>query len=280
MVVFPNAKINLGLNIKYKRPDGFHELETIMFPIYLKDILEFVPAKKTSLHISGQSVGDCKPKDNLVYKAWHLLKNKKQIPAVEIYLHKNIPSGAGLGGGSADAAYTITALNEIFELSLSISEMEELAAELGSDCAFFIRNMPALAMGRGEILKPITVELKNYHLALIIPSMHISTAEAYSGVQPKKPENPIQNIISLPVKEWRKYLFNDFEPHIFNRYPDLAKIKNNLYDAGAVYASMSGSGSAMYGIFEQKPELESRSDIKSLIAEKKVSTVSTYKIKV
>ncbi len=278
MVVFPNAKINLGLNIKYKRPDGFHELETVMYPIKLTDILEIIPAKKTSLHLSGKAFGACKTEDNLVYKAWQLLNEKIKIPNVEIHLHKNIPSGAGLGGGSSDAAFTITALNKMFELQLSDNEMEIYAGKLGSDCAFFIRNQPALALGRGEKLNPIPVDLKGFYLAIVVPDIQISTAEAYRGVRPKNQETPIQNIIKKTVRDWKRSLFNDFEPHIFQLHPLLARIKELLYEKGAVYASMSGSGSAMYGIFEQKTDLENQNYFKTLISEEKVCSVSTYKI--
>lgn len=254
MIVFPNAKVNLGLNILYKRNDGFHELETVMYPIPLNDVLEIIPANETSLQTSGIVMNDCPPEQNLVFKAWKLLHDSYRIPSVQMHLHKNIPHGAGLGGGSADAAFAITALNEMFQLKLSSEAMQQLAAQLGSDCAMFIDNIPVIAKGRGERLTPIDISLNGLYLVLITPNIHISTAEAYSGVIPQHKPIALENIISGGIDTWKRLLTNDFENHIFKQHPDLEAIKAQLYLDGAVYAAMSGSGSSIFGIFKEKPK--------------------------
>lgn len=253
MIVFPNAKINLGLNILSKRPDGFHEIETVMYPIALQDILEITPAKETTLQVSGIAMSDCPMEQNLVYKAWELLHKKYNISPVEMLLHKKIPHGAGLGGGSSDAAFTIKALNDIFGLELGSATMQELAAELGSDCPMFIDNKPVLAKGRGELLSPVDISLQGMFLALITPPVYISTATAYSGVTPKKMPITLECIIENDIETWKKLLVNDFEISIFKQHAELERLKAEFYLNGAIYASMSGSGSSIYGIFSERP---------------------------
>ncbi|MDA3866132.1 MAG: 4-(cytidine 5'-diphospho)-2-C-methyl-D-erythritol kinase [Salinivirgaceae bacterium] len=263
MVVFPNAKINLGLHVTKKRPDGFHEIESVMYAIPFSDILEILPAQTTTVKTTGLVPDDCPTENNLIYKAWQLMHRQYKIPSVAMRLHKNIPSGAGLGGGSADAAFTITTLNSLFDLKLASKEMEELAAELGSDCPFFIKNTPSLATGRGNILSPINISLRGYYLLLVVPKLHISTPEAYGGITPKKPKNRLCEIISEPCDTWKSTLVNDFENHLFLNHPKLHEIKQTLYAMGASYASMSGSGSAIYGLFNQTPEQRQINDLLS-----------------
>lgn len=251
MVVFPNAKINLGLNILRRRPDGYHDISTIMLPINWCDILEIVPAKgnATTLQTSGRNV-DCPQEKNLVYKAYKALDAIAPIPPVDIYLRKIIPDGAGLGGGSSDAAFTLKALNKIFELGYTDSQLAETAASLGADCPFFISNTPTLATGTGTKLSPIKVpDMSAWHIVVIKPEIHISTAEAYSNVNPCESAPNIESLIMAPVEQWRNTLKNDFEQSVTDSHPEIEEIKQSLYNHGALYASMSGSGSAVYGIF-------------------------------
>ncbi|WP_375577941.1 4-(cytidine 5'-diphospho)-2-C-methyl-D-erythritol kinase [Marivirga tractuosa] len=249
MLKFPNAKINLGLNITAKRADGYHDIESCFYPIPLKDALEIIPSKKLSFETTGLKISG-NSKDNLVLKAYELLKTDFELPPIEIILHKNIPMGAGMGGGSADGAFMLTLLNEYFKLKISTEKLESYALKLGSDCPFFIENKPKLVSGRGEVFENTKLDLSGYYLALVYPDIHISTAEAYSGVKPKKPEISVKAIIeNLLVEEWKGKLKNDFEKGVFEKYPQLSKIKNNFYNEGAVYASMTGSGSTMFGIF-------------------------------
>ena len=252
-----NAKINLGLHIVEKRADGFHNIETIFYPIKgLSDILEIIPSKtnKTTLTNTGLVI-DALPEANLCVKAWGLLHKDLNIPAVDIYLHKQIPFGAGLGGGSADAACCLMILNQLFTLNLSIDILKEYALQLGSDCAFFIENKPMLAKGRGELLEPIPLSLRGKSIAIVYPPIHISTAKAYAGVTPKKSGFSLKQLPSLPLFEWKQQLANDFEESIFKAHPQIAEIKAKLYDIGAIYASMSGSGSSVFGIFEDLPDI-------------------------
>lgn len=252
MINFPNAKINLGLHITAKRKDGYHDLETCMMPVPLYDALEMIPSKKMVFESTGLSIpGDSK--DNLILKAYHLLKKDfNDLPPIHIHLHKNIPMGAGLGGGSADAAFALTLMNQLFDLYLEDWFLEEYAAKLGSDCAFFIQNTPKIATGRGEILEHIDLDLKSKHVLLINPNIHIGTKEAYSGVTPKASPVVLKKVLS-DRQRWKNELVNDFEASIFPKYPEIADIKNKLYDMGAFYASMSGSGSTVFGLFDQKP---------------------------
>lgn len=255
MITFPNAKINLGLNIVGKRPDGYHDLETIFYPINLQDALEVAcaehDAQGCTLHTSGNPI-EGKPEDNLVVKAYHLLKRDyPQIPPVEIHLHKHIPTGAGLGGGSADAAFMLKLLNEKFSLAIGEEELEAYATRLGADCAFFIKDRPVFATGIGNLLEPVGLSLKGYHLVLVKPDLFVSTKDAFAHVAPCRPARPLKEIARQPVEEWKECMKNDFEDSVFLKFPEIAAIKDKLYDLGAVYASMSGSGSSVYGIFKE-----------------------------
>lgn len=253
MLTFPNAKINIGLNITSKRNDGYHNLETIFYPIGIQDVLEIKLQKNSNedwtFQIVGQKVTD-KPEDNLVVKVFRDLQKEFDLPAVDIYLQKKIPTGAGLGGGSSDAAFMIKSLNEMFELHLSDKDMERRIAIYGADCAFFIKNTCSYATGIGDKLKPIDLSLKGYKIVVVKPSVAISTREAYSGITPHVPSRSVLDLIKEPIESWKDSITNDFENHLFILYPQLAAIKQTLYDMGALYASMSGSGSVVYGIFK------------------------------
>ncbi|PKQ60389.1 4-(cytidine 5'-diphospho)-2-C-methyl-D-erythritol kinase [Labilibaculum filiforme] len=255
MLHFPNAKINIGLNIVAKRPDGFHNIETIFYPIPLTDGLEIATSDKKENYTFSSSgipirIAD---RDNIVCKAYELLRTQYQIPSSTIHLHKNIPFGAGLGGGSSDAAFMIKMLNEQYQLKLSYESMENLAGQLGSDCPFFIQNKPVFATGKGDIFSEVLINLSGYHLLLIKPDVHISTPEAYSKVQPVQPSKSLKELIKEPIQNWKNSIFNDFENSIFPAHPELEKIKSHLYSMGALYASMSGSGSSLFGIFKNEP---------------------------
>lgn len=260
MVTFPNAKINLGLDVVEKRPDGYHNLETLFYPIPLEDILEInttkdadAPDCKFTMH---NAVFEGDSNDNLVVKAYRILAVDHKLPKVEIALYKNIPTGAGLGGGSADAAFTLKMLNEIASLGLSDDRLEEYAVQIGADCAFFIRNTPAYATGIGNILTTTTCNIKGYTLVLVKPEIHISTKEAYSLICPEKPGTPLSEIIKLPIGQWKGVMKNDFEKSVFAAHPSMESIKEQLYAMGALYASMSGSGSAFFGIFKEEVPVE------------------------
>jgi 4-diphosphocytidyl-2-C-methyl-D-erythritol kinase len=252
MICFPNAKINLGLHITSKRKDGYHEIETCMVPIPLCDALEIMIDKKPSWISSGLLIpGD--PKDNLILKAEKLLKKDfPGLPNLSFHLQKNIPLGAGLGGGSADGAFALALMNNLFDLHLDDYFLEEYAAKLGSDCPFFIENSPKIARGRGEILSPIALSLKGSYLVLINPGIHIGTQEAYAGVTPSDPKGNLENILQ-DRERWKDELVNDFEASIFNHHPEIAQIKEKMYTAGAFYSAMSGSGSTVFGLFENPP---------------------------
>jgi len=253
MILFPNAKINLGLHIIGKQKNGYHEIETCMVPIPVFDALEIIiNPKKSSWASTGIAIpGD--PKDNLILKAYHLLKKDfSNLPEISIHLHKNIPMGAGLGGGSADAAFALKLMNNLFDLILDDFFLEEYAATLGSDCPFFIENTPKIARGRGEILEPISLNLAGTHFILINPGIHIGTKEAYAGVTPSLPKVKLEEVLS-DKSRWKKELVNDFEASIFSDHPEIARLKEKLYDHGAYYAAMSGSGSSVVGLFQQKP---------------------------
>jgi 4-diphosphocytidyl-2-C-methyl-D-erythritol kinase len=257
MISFPNAKINLGLTIISQRPDGYHNIETVFYPIHLCDALEIVPAKgeKGTFTQTGLPIGD-DPQKNLVIKAYHLLKACYELPEIDIYLHKNIPFGAGLGGGSADAAFMLKLLNDFAGLQLPVRQLEEYALTIGADCPFFIQNQPVFAEGTGNIFTPINLSLEGYYLVLVKPEIHVSTQEAYAGVKPRPPAESILEIIQTPVTDWKNRLVNDFESSVSLKYPGIEVIKQKLYTKGAVYASMSGSGSSVFGIFEQPEALE------------------------
>ncbi|ELR70522.1 4-diphosphocytidyl-2-C-methyl-D-erythritol kinase [Fulvivirga imtechensis AK7] len=253
MVVFPNAKINLGLNILSKREDGYHNISSAFYPIPLQDVLEMLPAKQLQFDTSGLGIPG-NTESNLILKAYHLLQSKYNLPPVHIHLHKVIPMGAGLGGGSADAAYAIKVLNELFELGLTPDTMEGYAGYLGSDCPFFIRNKPILAEGTGNVFSDIAIDLSGKWLVLICPNIHVSTVEAYSRVNTGKPQyNLKETIETTPIAEWKDRVKNDFEDSVFQLHPHLAEIKDELYRLGAAYASMTGSGSSIYGLFEADP---------------------------
>ena len=257
MITYPNAKINLGLNITEKRPDGYHNLETIFYPIPLQDALEvtkITDADEYSLKISGITI-EGNPDDNLIIKAYRLLKRDyPNMSPVDIHMYKHIPTGAGLGGGSADAAFMIKLLNEKFKLNIGIDKMEEYAARLGADCAFFIQNKPVFATGIGNVFEPIELSLKGYYLVLVKPDIFVSTKEAFSQIRPRKPQHSLKEIIKQPMETWKNSMVNDFEESVFPHHPEIAAIKDKLYDMGAIYASMSGSGSSVFGIFKEQVE--------------------------
>lgn len=246
MLLFPNAKVNLGLHVIRKRSDGFHDIETLFVPVPdLCDVLELVRADSFRMHVYNAEIAG----ENLCEKAWRLLASRFDIPPVEINLYKRIPMGAGLGGGSADAAFTLTGLNTLFGLGLPKEELAALAAQLGSDCAFFVFNRPMLARGRGEILTPFNFSLEGYQLRVFPQNVFVSTREAYAGVTPHEPEHRIETVVRCPIDEWKDLLVNDFEASVFTRHPELAIAKQALYDEGARYAAMSGSGSALFAIY-------------------------------
>jgi 4-diphosphocytidyl-2-C-methyl-D-erythritol kinase len=261
MIVYPNAKINLGLSIVNKRPDGFHSIETVMYPIPLFDKITLskkensAGTEKLVFTASGLAI-DGVAKNNLIVKAFNLLDADFDLAPTQIQLEKNIPFGAGLGGGSADCAFTITAIDQLYGLKLTNKQMENYAAQLGSDCPFFIKNQPALAKGRGELLSEIPLDLKGQFLALVIPPVGINTKQAYSLVTPKTPEIPVAATIKQPVERWRNNLINDFEPSVYKQLPEIEQVKTTLYKLGAVYASLSGSGSASFGIFNKELNLK------------------------
>lgn len=256
MQLFPNAKINIGLNITEKRPDGYHNIETVFYPIGLSDVLIVEPSTTcTDYNFTSAGIvigGDTD--DNLIVKAYKLLRNQYEIPPVDITLVKQIPFGAGLGGGSADAAFMLKALNELFDLKIKTEQLEQLAVQLGADCPVFIQNKPVFATGIGNEFSDTAINLKDYFLVLVKPDIFVSTPEAYAMVVPEKPEFSLQDSVKLPVSEWKTRIKNDFEISVFAKYPEIATVKQQLYDSGALYASMSGSGSSVYAIFENEPE--------------------------
>lgn len=254
MILFPNAKINLGLNIVGKRPDGYHDIATVMAAVDWCDILEIVPANgsQTTLSVYGRAV-DCPMEKNLVIKAFNALANSVGgLPPVEIHLEKVIPDGAGLGGGSADAAFTLLGLNEVFNLGLSKEFLAGIASSVGADCPFFIYNRPALCTGTGTTLShDIALDLSPYFILIAKPRVAaVSTKEAYAGVTPSEPDLSIQEILDNDISRWRELLHNDFEDSVFPKLPEISRVKASMYASGAIYASMSGSGAAVYGIFD------------------------------
>lgn len=266
MIVFPNIKINLGLSITEKRPDGYHNLETVFYPVALEDALEIRALseadKKITLHQYGMEITG-NPEDNLVAKAYSLLDKEFHLPPVEIHLYKHIPSGAGLGGGSSDAAFMLKLLNGHFHLNLSEEQLEIYAATLGADCAFFIKNKPVYAEGIGNIFSPIELSLKGYQIMIVKPDVFVSTREAFANIHPHHPEYPVKEVIRRPVAEWKDTLINDFEASVFPQHPVIGEIKKELYNQGALYASMSGSGSSVFGLFAPDaalPEINRKSN--------------------
>jgi len=255
VVSFPNAKINLGLHILRKRSDGYHDLETVFYPIGLTDVLEIMVSRnaKTAVHLSTSGLPvEGRPANNLCVRAYRLLqKDFPFLPPMLIHLHKVIPAGAGLGGGSANGSFALKMINEMAGLGLTKQQLLQYAAELGSDCPFFIINKPCYASGRGELLEEFETDLSGYTLVLVNPGIHVDTGTAFSGITPSPPEYAIKEILQQPVNQWKYKLHNDFEKSVFKKYREIVDIKDNLYQQGALYASMSGSGSTVYGIFEK-----------------------------
>lgn len=258
MIGFPNAKINLGLRVVEKRHDGFHNIETIFVPIGLRDIIEIIPANETTITFSGIAV-DSLAEDNLCMRAFKMFQQEVGCSNVSIHLHKVIPMGAGLGGGSSDAAFTLKLLASIFSPGTSAYRLKEMASRLGSDCPFFIDNCSSLAHGRGEILQPVALTLKGMYLILVNPGLHVSTKDAYAGVTPKTPELSLLDLIKEPIDRWQDSVVNDFEDSVFRIHPAIKSIKLEMTRMGAIYAAMSGSGSSVFGIFEKPiPNLEAK----------------------
>lgn len=255
MICFPNAKINLGLNIVRKRTDGYHDIETVFYPIPIHDALEITEAEQTSFRQTGIRI-DAPAEKNLVMKALAKLKENHTIPELQVELRKAIPFGAGLGGGSSDAAFMLKLVNEFAHLQLSETELERIASTLGADCAFFVRNKPVFASGIGNVFEPISLSLKGWHLVLVKPDVSVSTAEAYAQVVPHEPTVSLKEIIAQPVETWKETMVNDFETSVFAQFPLIRRIKERLYEAGAVYASMSGSGSSVFGLFADETQLK------------------------
>jgi 4-diphosphocytidyl-2-C-methyl-D-erythritol kinase len=259
MVIFPNCKINLGLRILRKREDGYHDLETIFYPLGIKDVLEVITSTNAettkaniNFHQSGLAI-DGDASTNLCVRAFELLRKEfPSLASIEMHLHKNIPLGAGLGGGSADAAFALKLIDEKFQLGLSREKLIDLALRLGSDCPFFIINSPAYATGRGEFLEPLSLSLSAYNFLVVSPGVHISTAKAFSLVTPAVPNCSLKEIVQKPIDTWKTELVNDFEQPVFNLFPEIKFIKEELYRSGALYASLTGSGSSVFGIFEKK----------------------------
>ncbi len=259
MITYPIAKINLGLNIVERRSDGYHNIETIFYPIPLNDALELHPMDDgfphefpCDLKISNMEI-DGNEQQNLVVKAYNRIRQYHELPPLHIHLYKGIPTQAGMGGGSSDAAYMITLLNKMFSLGMSEAEMMEHAHTLGADCPFFIQPRPAYAEGIGERLTSVELDLTGLYILIVQPNIHVSTKEAFSLVTPQKPKYNCKDVISLPIHQWKEYLVNDFESSVFAQYPQIGEIKQEMYDLGAVYAAMTGSGSCVYGLFLNKP---------------------------
>lgn len=257
MIIYPNAKINIGLNITEKRQDGFHNIETIFYPIGLSDILEInISDHKINFKNTGLSVENKSFESNICYKAYQELNTDFSLKPIDIHLHKIIPFGAGLGGGSADASFTLKAINSLMKLNLNNNDLIKHAEKIGSDCPFFIINKPSFATEKGNILNPIDLNLKDYFFVLISPGIHVNTAKAYAGTIPKKPKTSLLELIKQPIENWKETIKNDFEDSVFKNHPILKDLKDQLYNLGAIYASMSGSGSAIFGIFKNKIDIQ------------------------
>lgn len=255
MITFPNAKINLGLNVLSKRADGYHNISSCFFPIPLTDILEIMPSNDFHFRSTGITIPESG--ENLCVKAFRMFKDEYGIGNVDMHLHKNIPIGAGLGGGSADASFALKMINELFELDLSENDLKQLAGRLGSDCPFFIRNKPVIAEGVGADFRALNIDLTGKYLVLINPGIHVSTAQAYSKVLPHMPEQSVEEILKMDIENWQNHLVNDFEDSVFRQFPAIKLIKDQLIEVGALYASMSGSGSSVYGIFDEEIKIPS-----------------------
>ncbi len=255
MYTYPQAKINLGLYVVERRPDGYHNLQTAFYPVPLTDTLQVVPSKTASWSL--QTVGtpvEGRAEDNLVVRVYLQMREEFHLPPVDIYLDKHIPCGAGLGGGSSDAAEMMKRLNELFRLHLSDDALEQRLAMFGADCPFFVRRRPVLAEGIGDVFSPLTVSLKGWTIALVKPPVHVSTREAYADVSPRSPHVPLHEALRHPVEQWRRLVFNDFEPSVFARHPEIAAVKDTLYDMGAQFALMTGSGATVFALFKHRIE--------------------------
>lgn len=255
MLISAGCKINLGLNILGKRTDGFHDLESVFYPIPWNDLIEIVPSNIFSFTTSGLEI-DGNPEDNLIVKAYKLMVSEFNIPNVKIHLHKQIPFGAGLGGGSSDATATLILLNKLFKINLNKNSLQALASQLGSDCPFFVENIPVFASATGTHLSPFPLNLAGYYLVIVKPEVHISTSMAYGSLRNFSTKGQLLEAINLPIEEWKGHLKNDFEVPIFDKFPELQMITDSIYSSGAIYASMSGSGSAIFGLYNFKPNLE------------------------
>ena len=255
MIFFPNCKINLGLSIVAKREDGFHNIESVFYPIALSDVLEIREGEKDNFTLTGLDIGETNSEDNLCMKAVRVLREDfPNLPQLNIHLHKQIPAFAGLGGGSSDATFTLKLLDYIFNLKLTEEQMLHYAQKVGSDCSFFVKNRPTYIYGRGEKCEEIDLDLSNYYIVLAKPNLKISTKEAYSNVVPKPSNIDYRNLSD--IKSWKNNLKNDFEDSLFPKYPILKDIKETLYNNGAIYASLSGSGATVYGIFEKEIDVK------------------------
>lgn len=250
MIAFANAKINIGLQVLRRREDSYHDLETVFYPVGIHDVVEVIESSETRFFSSGVAIPQA-ASGNLCLRAYELIRSQVDIPPVDIYLHKVIPVGAGLGGGSSDAAAILRLLNDLFAIGFSDSALMAMASQLGADCAFFLRNRPVFATGIGDVFADVSVSLAGYHLVIVKPDIHIATADAYRGITPRPEGNGLAQAIRLPVAAWKERITNDFEAGVFSRHPAIGKIKADLYEAGALYAAMSGSGSAVFGIFEK-----------------------------
>ena len=256
MIQFPNCKINIGLNIVGRRSDGFHNIETVFYPVPIHDALEIMIAPDGIFHFQSSGLAiPGEPGNNLCTRAFQLLQADFGLPAVKMHLHKVIPMGSGLGGGSSDGAFALKMLNDLFTLNLDKEKLLDYAPLLGSDCAFFMENKPVFAVEKGERFEFLPIELSGFFLALVIPGVHVATAEAYGMIAPAVPDRCLKELVQLPMNEWKGRVVNDFEKPIFRKYPVIGAIKQKLYDSGALFASMSGSGSAVYGIFKDLPAL-------------------------
>ncbi len=258
MLAFANAKINIGLNVTEKLPDGYHNIQTVFYPVKIIDVVEITDASALSCHVEGIDISGDR-EENICYKAFRLLQKDFDIPSQQITLLKNIPVGAGLGGGSSDAAHLIKIVNNKFNLGMTVPKMAQYASALGADCAFFIENKPVYAYGRGDQFKPVKLDLSAYQIVLVKPDVHVSTAEAYAGMVPQANAENLPDLVAQPVNTWKAQVKNDFEPLVFRKYPEIKDVKTALYDSGALYAAMSGSGSSVFGIFDQSirlPDLE------------------------
>lgn len=256
MIAYPHAKINLGLNVISKRDDGYHNLETVFYPVQWCDVMEVLPgpqhSKGIEVHMSGLPVAG-KHADNLCVKAYELLRQNYNVRAVKLYLHKQIPMGAGLGGGSSDAAFFVKKMNELFSLGISNDDIRSMVAQLGADCAFFVDGVPVFAEERGDKFTPIDFSLKGYHIVVVYPGIHVATATAFANIRPVVPEYNCKDVVAThPISSWKNLLRNDFEKTVFKVHPEIEAVKNKMYESGAIYASMSGSGSAVYGLFTKK----------------------------